>query len=423
MRMDPLAIGASRPLEDSPIVSNLHQSLWDMFIYDEPHPSDTLRFEGLPAFFGLTRIPTYVLCIAIDDYERMAEEKRSLACTHIKQAVKEALGEREYLLIFAHQNCFYLCGHLSDLVTQEVQDGTPDSYRPALTALADRIRKGAEESEPLSLTIGIDFHHIASITNWRSVAQRAIVAQRRKLFEGKNRTYFPKPRGVTISLSLACLEAQHRLLEAVRADNEGGIDLPMSTWISEVFMNNIEKLFYLRIRLIELVILMARATTEVGVSGTEAFSVLTQIINRINRLHDFIDLSITLRESARSFASLVHKSNLKPFCATISKVRQIIESNDLCTISLRKVAGEVGVSYTYLSRLFKKEFGMTFTEYLNKERINRSQRLLLDRQKNITEIAFACGFNGLQQFERVFKRICGTSPSKYRALRGINYRR
>jgi len=68
----------------------------------------------------------------------------------------------------------------------------------------------------------------------------------------------------------------------------------------------------------------------------------------------------------------------------------------------------------YLGRLFKKETGQTFKEYINKKRIQIAQNMLLNTNYTVTEIAVQTGYNNVTYFNRIFKKIKGVTPTAYR---------
>lgn len=83
-------------------------------------------------------------------------------------------------------------------------------------------------------------------------------------------------------------------------------------------------------------------------------------------------------------------------------------------ITLSQVAREAGLSRFHFCRLFRQQVGLPFHEYLHGLRIDRAKVLLADRRLTVTEVAYAIGFNDLSHFDRVFNRIVGVSPSRYR---------
>ena len=88
------------------------------------------------------------------------------------------------------------------------------------------------------------------------------------------------------------------------------------------------------------------------------------------------------------------------------------------SVSTKELARRVHLSPCYFSKLFKKQTGLTFTEYRRRARVEQAKRLLLDPQRRVSEVAFEAGFESIPYFNRVFRRSLGCSPSEYRAAVG-----
>jgi AraC-like DNA-binding protein len=99
----------------------------------------------------------------------------------------------------------------------------------------------------------------------------------------------------------------------------------------------------------------------------------------------------------------------------IWKTRKFIEEHSGEELSLRRVAKEVNIHPNYLSERFKQVTGMNFVEYVAHTRFATACDLFRNPNLRISEIAFAAGFQSLSQFNRVFKRFSGKSPTQYRA--------
>jgi AraC-like DNA-binding protein len=84
-------------------------------------------------------------------------------------------------------------------------------------------------------------------------------------------------------------------------------------------------------------------------------------------------------------------------------------------MALEEVSRHAGVSPFHFCKVFKRATGMTFTEFVNRARVEQAKRLLLKPQARITEVAYDVGFQSLSQFNRSFRRVTDTSPTEYRA--------
>lgn len=99
----------------------------------------------------------------------------------------------------------------------------------------------------------------------------------------------------------------------------------------------------------------------------------------------------------------------------IWKARKYIEEHAGEELSLPRVANVVKMNANHLSENFKQVTGINFVEYVAGTRFANACDLLRNANLRITEIAFAAGFQSLSQFNRVFKRLSGKSPTQYRA--------
>ncbi len=98
----------------------------------------------------------------------------------------------------------------------------------------------------------------------------------------------------------------------------------------------------------------------------------------------------------------------------LQEVRRFIDENYSSDITLAGVAREAGLSKSYLSRRFKRRFQVSFSTYLNQLRIDEARRLLRSTDMSVREIAAEVGFNDSNYFSRVFKKEEGLTPTEYR---------
>jgi AraC family transcriptional regulator len=83
-------------------------------------------------------------------------------------------------------------------------------------------------------------------------------------------------------------------------------------------------------------------------------------------------------------------------------------------ISLEEIARAAGLSPFHFSRSFKKTTGLSPYRFLTEQRILRAQRMLMESDTPVAQIALACGFGGQQQFTTTFRKIMGSTPARFR---------
>jgi YesN/AraC family two-component response regulator len=121
--------------------------------------------------------------------------------------------------------------------------------------------------------------------------------------------------------------------------------------------------------------------------------------------------------SAAEFENARSRNRAEP--VAIWKARRFIEEHSSEELSLRKVAKAVNMNANYLSENFKQVTGINFVEYVARTRFLTARDLLRHCNLRISEIAFAAGFQSLSQFNRVFKKVSGKSPTQYRRSKGF----
>ena len=104
----------------------------------------------------------------------------------------------------------------------------------------------------------------------------------------------------------------------------------------------------------------------------------------------------------------------------LERVRNILDQRFAEPFKVSEIAAEVGVHPVHLAREFRKHYGSSVGEYLRKVRIEYACRELMGSNAAVTNIAFAAGFADQSHFSRTFKRLCGTTPGRYRASAPIH---
>jgi len=100
----------------------------------------------------------------------------------------------------------------------------------------------------------------------------------------------------------------------------------------------------------------------------------------------------------------------------IQSIIQYIDANYKHNINLDLLEKKFFIDKYHISHTFKEITGFTVMEYVQQRRINEAQKMLIHSSNEIFDICLDCGFNNLQHFYRVFKKISGVTPDKYRKL-------
>jgi AraC-like DNA-binding protein/ligand-binding sensor protein len=110
---------------------------------------------------------------------------------------------------------------------------------------------------------------------------------------------------------------------------------------------------------------------------------------------------------------VLEKQNVEP--PLVQKARDYIQQHKTEPLSLSAVAQASGASVFHFCKVFKKSTGLKFTAYVARIRLEDAKAQLLNPGRRISEVAYDVGFQSLTQFNRMFKRIFGQSPTEFRA--------
>lgn len=106
----------------------------------------------------------------------------------------------------------------------------------------------------------------------------------------------------------------------------------------------------------------------------------------------------------------IAESNLQ----RLSHIIDYMDSHFMEKLSLQQLADNLHMNYYYLSHFFKDTAGVSFQDYLNNLRVDKSLPLLADPALNITRISYDCGFPNIKAYTKAFKEKFGVLPSEYR---------
>lgn len=192
------------------------------------------------------------------------------------------------------------------------------------------------------------------------------------------------------------VEAMHRVLQELLLVESGNLDL-------------------VKVRILEFYSLIARTAVEKGLELNSVFDLNFKFISSLGNLFTVNEVILWTEETIGYFIDELFAQTDAKHTPLIENALSIIEERYLQELSLHTVAKELHVSEGHLSKLFHRETGTTFSNYVNQLRIGKSKELLRDTNMTISEIAFAVGYNHQNYFTRVFKKIAGMSPSVFRA--------
>ncbi len=112
--------------------------------------------------------------------------------------------------------------------------------------------------------------------------------------------------------------------------------------------------------------------------------------------------------------ALVKKHSSNNYSLPVQRVITYIDTDLTADLSLKALSDSLNINPSYLSTLFKKEMGMTLTNYVNKKRIEHAVYLLSSTDMQIQNIAQYCGIPDVNYFTKIFKKVMNKTPSEFK---------
>ena len=133
----------------------------------------------------------------------------------------------------------------------------------------------------------------------------------------------------------------------------------------------------------------------------------------INEARTERELEHLSTDMLHKYCLLVRNHSMTGYSQVIKEVISYIDFHYAEDLNLTFFAEMFSLSKNYLSGLFKKESGMTLTDYIHQVRIRRAITMINSSSLPITTVAASCGYNDMNYFIRLFKRTYGMSPKQY----------
>ena len=116
--------------------------------------------------------------------------------------------------------------------------------------------------------------------------------------------------------------------------------------------------------------------------------------------------------AVRGHSLPLYQGGLAP--ARLRKVVELMHAKAEDDLSLAEMADTAGLGVAHFLRAFRKSTGESPHQFVLRHRIERAKELLCAPEARVLDVALACGFKRQQHFARMFRRICGASPTEYR---------
>ena len=372
--------------------------------HGEAVSADEIQYQAEILELPFQETAVLACILQIDSYFKLPytdEEKRMIRSRMIDLAsAGEARGIYALATDVSDETLLVICNLLDEGLGSD-----------ALLSYMQRLKGQIETEWKLSLTMAVS-ETVHTAEALPAACRQARTAASYKLYRG---------RGCIIPYEEICQEPHQpysmdfekiqMLLQALRS----GDSKQTAQLLQELFRDMRERRAepeHIRAAMKHLVVALADVTCANGVSLRP--DTLDALVGEFSKRKTMPDMEEWLISTYCRAADQIREYAAQRPNKSAEKIRAYIDSNFTKDISLATIADYMGYSSTYVSKIFKQTYGMSYIEYMNSKRIELSKQLLADTQLSVKEIGFRAGFNNMQTFFRVFKQCVGTTPSQYR---------
>lgn len=174
------------------------------------------------------------------------------------------------------------------------------------------------------------------------------------------------------------------------------------------------KIEYVRNIGLEIAFTLSRVMNEFGKSMEDVTDDKLMILQKIQTFEDIFDLENYIKEIITSVADYFLKKFRAKNERLVVEIKDFISKEYMNNINVNSIAQNVFLSPNYISQIYKKETGETITDYLTRQRIDAAKKLLKETDLQIQQVSEMVGYEDASYFSKVFKKITGIYPQKYR---------
>ncbi len=164
-------------------------------------------------------------------------------------------------------------------------------------------------------------------------------------------------------------------------------------------------------KLLEIIFLLHRMVWDIDINeDTNEFFFLEEMLS----IEDMSELRLWCKRRVEYIVNQIYERRENRVGTLTKKAKEYINANYKKPITLEDVSREINVSPQYFSKLFKEETGENFIDYLTGIRITVAKELLSQGHLSIKEICYCIGYNDPNYFSRIFKKNVGVTPTEYK---------
>jgi len=218
----------------------------------------------------------------------------------------------------------------------------------------------------------------------------------------------------TSSLTKLSYEQEKEIIARIRLGDRIGAKEILYRLLAILLTQYLENFELLKISILELLIILTRASVEAGTKIEEVLGMRYRFITESASIKDQESLCIWIVQLLEKLMDGIYETRHAKNYQRLKKTMDFIEAHYDEPITVEQIAKEIYLSPSRLSHIIKDEMGITLGDYISKVRIDRAKNLLRDSDLPISQIAQEVGFSDQSYFTKVFKKIEKCTPKAFK---------
>ena len=212
------------------------------------------------------------------------------------------------------------------------------------------------------------------------------------------------------------LEKQDEIIYKVKQGDISGAKELLNEFLGYIFFDTGMNFDVIKIRIIELIVVMSRSAIEMGAGSRELLQLSQSYLAKLNETDDYETLCLCVVKILEDLIKNISVIMLDKNRMKVKLMLHHISQHFIGKVTAQDVAQTAGISVSRALHLIKEETGLSFSEHLTKCRIDYGKFLLINTNDSITEIANEAGFYDNSQFTKMFRSLMNMTPIQFRSL-------
>ncbi len=341
------------------------------------------------------------------EYRSLSDEEKAAVQTKLYEAMKAYLGEHRYHIYIPHKDEYgFFVGFI-------YSKGLADGAGLREKEYIKNMHKAISSVLPYRVIfyIGQKAEHISGISeSFKSAA----IAKNFQMYSKVTYISFYDEIKSDVSRDIYCADKDliDELIKAIEENNVAQID-KMSDILYQHFKEMVAEPEMIKISMDYLLFSLISLARELysDFNQEEVYKMISQGGYEQNEIRGSVG---HLKKFAMEFSDYLNSLRRHAMGGVLTEIEREITENYMENLSLKFLSEKYYINSAYLGQIFKKQFGVSFKDYLNNYRIDKACEMLLRSNGKIYEIAEAAGFNNTDYFISKFFQIKGITPLQYR---------